>query len=255
MSLVWKHAPVDGTELLMLLAMADYCHDDGTNIFPGVATLAAKVRISERRAQEVLQSLRDKGLIARQDKLLNGPWRYRIILGNLTIRGAENRTPQPEGVRNLAPGGAKSRVSSEGHLLNEPSVEPSTNDEPAVRPMKQRTYTKVFDEWWTAYGKRGSKFEAFRVWEKLSAEDRVLAQSGISNYLASEKPTNGYVVDGSRYLRGRHWETEPVSPNGRHESTEDEKAYWRARVEAARDGKVFDEAAWRNDAARSANPG
>ena len=45
------------------LKLADHSHDDGTRIFPSVATIAAQTEISERAVQRVIASLIDQGII------------------------------------------------------------------------------------------------------------------------------------------------------------------------------------------------
>jgi hypothetical protein len=62
MTEVWKDAPVAGTELLMLLALADSCNDD-RECWPSVRHLQHKVRVSEPQARKLLKSLERQGLI------------------------------------------------------------------------------------------------------------------------------------------------------------------------------------------------
>lgn len=66
MTAVWDHAHgVSGGPLIVLLAMADYAHDDGTGVFPTQGVLAHKARMSERHVRRVLAELEDKGYIDR----------------------------------------------------------------------------------------------------------------------------------------------------------------------------------------------
>lgn len=62
MTEVWKDAPVSGTELLMLLALADSANDD-RECWPSVRHLMHKVRLSEAQARRVLKSLERQGVI------------------------------------------------------------------------------------------------------------------------------------------------------------------------------------------------
>lgn len=57
MTFVWQYFPEGGSRLLLLLALADFADDNGERIFPSVATLAAKVRLSERAVQYLLRKL------------------------------------------------------------------------------------------------------------------------------------------------------------------------------------------------------
>jgi len=218
--LVKERAPYGpGAELWMLMMMANYAADDGSAIFPTIPTLAKLCRISERQTQRTLAKLRDAGFIERTIKRHNGAWEYRIIVENLqrlpTVfeRGDIAMSPD-EGVtqpRHRMGDIAASPVR--GDIAVSPinvNTQTSEQTSPSASPAAKRvSYPKAFESWWTEYGKRGSKYEALRVWEKLSVPDRALAMRGIANYMASENPQKGYVVDGSRYLRGRHWEVEP----------------------------------------------
>jgi DNA-binding transcriptional regulator YhcF (GntR family) len=62
MAWLWDNATVEGTALLMLLAIADHANDEG-QCFPSVATLARKVRVSERQAQRLILQLEQAGAI------------------------------------------------------------------------------------------------------------------------------------------------------------------------------------------------
>jgi hypothetical protein len=61
MSWVWEHAPVGGSELLVLLAIADCAADDGTRAWPSVATLARKCRVDSRTVQRIIRRLAEAG--------------------------------------------------------------------------------------------------------------------------------------------------------------------------------------------------
>jgi hypothetical protein len=60
MAIVWKKSSHGGTDLLMLLAIADFADDDG-RAYPAVGTLAKKCRMGPRNANYVLSTLRDSG--------------------------------------------------------------------------------------------------------------------------------------------------------------------------------------------------
>lgn len=63
-SLVWDKWPSGGSEMLCMLALADWCNDEGGSLYPSMATLAKKMRVSERQAQRVMRSLMNKGFIS-----------------------------------------------------------------------------------------------------------------------------------------------------------------------------------------------
>lgn len=95
MSAVWDRYPGNGgSELLTLLALADWSHDDG-RCFPSVASIAKKTRLSRSQAQRVMHDLIDRGFLVVTDNATGGApgttRRYRIVLSKLT--GRANATP------------------------------------------------------------------------------------------------------------------------------------------------------------------
>jgi hypothetical protein len=56
MNRVWSDSKQKGSALLLLLAIADNCNDDGIG-FPGIAYLANKTRMSDRQTQRLIQYL------------------------------------------------------------------------------------------------------------------------------------------------------------------------------------------------------
>jgi hypothetical protein len=64
MTLVWDRFPASGSELLAMLALADWCADDGGSLYPSIATLAAKIRVSESQARRLLHGLINDGYVA-----------------------------------------------------------------------------------------------------------------------------------------------------------------------------------------------
>lgn len=64
MSSVWDHAKLNGNELLLLLALADYADGEG-RCWPKVATLAKRIRVSKRQTQRYLANLAANGYITR----------------------------------------------------------------------------------------------------------------------------------------------------------------------------------------------
>jgi len=60
MSKVFEWSQAEGTDRLVMLALADFCDDDAV-CYPGISRIAKKCRISERTVQRSLMSLRSLG--------------------------------------------------------------------------------------------------------------------------------------------------------------------------------------------------
>lgn len=66
---------------LVLLALADCAHDDGSKAFPTVKTIAGKSRMSERQVQENLRKLEASGAIVKTGVTRAGVNIYRVVMG------------------------------------------------------------------------------------------------------------------------------------------------------------------------------
>jgi hypothetical protein len=83
MTQVWATSQHKGSRLLLLLAIADFAHDDGTGAYPSIATLAEKIRMSERQVIRLLQALEASGELM----VKPGGSRYATNLLTIPVRG------------------------------------------------------------------------------------------------------------------------------------------------------------------------
>jgi Helix-turn-helix domain len=95
MTRVWEAYPGNGgSELLSLLALADWSDDEG-NCFPAMEKIALKTRLSRSQAQRVVHGLIDSGYLVVTANVNGGKpgasRRYRIVLSKLT--GRTDSTP------------------------------------------------------------------------------------------------------------------------------------------------------------------
>lgn len=63
MTAVWDGFPGAGSELLCLLAMADFANEDGSSVHPSIATVARKIRTSESQARRLIRGLEEQGYL------------------------------------------------------------------------------------------------------------------------------------------------------------------------------------------------
>lgn len=89
MSRVWDDFPGGGSELLALLALADWSDDDG-RCYPSIASISRKARLSRSQAQRLVHSLIDQGFVTVTDNINGGApgstRKYKIVLDRLTGR-------------------------------------------------------------------------------------------------------------------------------------------------------------------------
>lgn len=92
MSAVWEFSAADGSELLLLLAIADHANDRGENAFPSKATLSRKTRQHERTVQSQIQRLETAGELRVSRATGPGGTNEYVVVCAL-----EGRTPVPLG--------------------------------------------------------------------------------------------------------------------------------------------------------------
>ena len=63
MDLVWKKFPASGSDLTGMLAMADWCDDTGGSLFPSIAAVAKKIRVSDSQARRIIRGFEKAGYI------------------------------------------------------------------------------------------------------------------------------------------------------------------------------------------------
>lgn len=134
-SKVWEWSKAQGTDRLVMLALADFC-DDCDECFPGIARIAKKCAVSERTVQRSFRSLEDLGELMILEKMgmkTNGGAtnRFRLVLkggdkqGQPSTKGGDKQGAKV--VTNRAKGGDTA-------MSPEPSGEPSVNHQLRASP-------------------------------------------------------------------------------------------------------------------------
>lgn len=64
MTSVWDGFPASGSELLAMLALADWCDDNGGSLYPSIKAIAKKIRVSESQARRIVRGFESDGFIS-----------------------------------------------------------------------------------------------------------------------------------------------------------------------------------------------
>lgn len=142
-----------GTDLLMLIVLADYSDDEG-NSYPAVASLARKCRMKSRNAIYILKALQASGeLRVLKNEGPKGCNRYRIMLASLGTIPLQRVAPlQPIApLQRSARGGAILGIKPLQPIAPEPS---GTVKEPSSKKPAAQVF--VLPDWipqetWKAY--------------------------------------------------------------------------------------------------------
>jgi hypothetical protein len=126
MSKVWDHSKQSGTALLLLLAIADFANDDGM-AWPGVETLAKKIKMSERYVHRLIKDMAEAGELRVEYKAgKKGTNQYWVTID-----------PEPECTVNTSTADPEPQFPE---TLNYRPPEPSENhQEPEEQPTKNRS--------------------------------------------------------------------------------------------------------------------
>lgn len=101
MTLVWKVPFPTSTQMVIALKLADHAKDDGSDIFPGRASLADRARCSESTVKATLKLFREAGILLVVEQGGKGPhdttvYRMHVELlkaiaaGEISISGSSN---------------------------------------------------------------------------------------------------------------------------------------------------------------------
>jgi Helix-turn-helix domain len=126
MSLVWE-SDLPPHETLILLALADHARDDGSRIYPSIATIARKTKYNRRTVQRIMRKLEEREILEVVKKSVRyGTTEYLIRCDKLPpLRGGKNDIS--DAVNSTFRGGQNSnqgRYSAAQSLL-EPSLDTS----------------------------------------------------------------------------------------------------------------------------------
>lgn len=137
MSMVWESYPAGGSEILALLALADWSDDQGL-CFPSIAAIASKTRLSRSQAQRVVHGLIESGFVAVEGNAGGGApgatRRYRIQLdrltGSVSATGSANATGSVDAADGSHPCGETGSTHATQTVI-EPSITTRESGKPA----------------------------------------------------------------------------------------------------------------------------
>lgn len=235
MSMAWESAPVEGTDLLLLLALADFANDSGESCYPSIATLAKRMRKSERSVSRGISSLEKAGLL---EVVLRGGGRnssrYRIVVS--ALEGRQNVTPDK--MSPLSPVSGQPCHGCQGTPVTDVTPPPSrvSTDPPLTRQFSSSIeppsfVPTAFDQFWQAYPKKRKKPDAEKAWKQVKADEHLAA---ILESIEAHKRIPQWCKDGGEFiphpatwLRARGWEddlTTELNSGGKTQKELDMKA-------------------------------
>lgn len=155
MAWVWEYAQVKSGTLLVLLALADFAHDDGGGAYPSMDTLARKARLEVRHTQAVVKRLEGMGYI-RVD-YAEGPHNVNVytVLMTLPLNTEMHPAKNAGGAGHDSPGVHSNE--KEGAMEDTPPPQSSASDpssEPSLsKPPEEPSLNVTLPTWWITLSK------------------------------------------------------------------------------------------------------
>lgn len=168
--MVWvmEHSEEKLGRRLVLLALAEFAHDDGTKAFPAVATIAKRTRLSERQVQRALGDLATSGSIEQTGTTSRGVRVWKITMGR------QNVTP---GGDNMS--GGEDKMSPDP-LVKEPVLSPNGSSTSRQRDELWDVISEILGEP-SNEGERGRRNKALK-WLRESGATPDLIRRAIREY-------------------------------------------------------------------------
>jgi hypothetical protein len=220
-----RDAPVtDPTQVVLLIALGDRAHDDGTSAWPSVKWLAERARCSTRTVRRHMAELESAGLIRRGDqrsvahlRIDRRPVVWDLAIEMVAVKPAENQ--QVERGDNLSgvtdrPGGQSVRGDNPGMsgvtlLSYKPSTKPSLVLTSAHEPTK--VTTGHFETWWTAYPRKAGKGAARKAYDRASRTvGHQLLLDGALRFRADPNRDDAFTPHPATWLNGERWDDDPL---------------------------------------------
>ena len=237
--MVFDHYIGRGAELLLAVKLADNAHDDGTSIYPSVATLALQTRQSERSVQYQLKRMVEQGWLVLVKHARGGgraggfgrPREYRIHkdwIGQYDSRlPADQRptwlptpaTPSKQMGAEVAPICLGKWVQPDAEMgatavaemgaiavAPEPSltvIEPNT-------PLPPDGGERDFEKLWNAYPKKTAHGKALAEFRQVAPDPQLLSVmlAAVGQWTAApewQKDAGRWVPKLDRWLRESRW--------------------------------------------------
>lgn len=250
MSLVWENADVTGTDLLLLLSLADHSGDNG-ECWPSIDRLASRIRKNRRSVLRSIMNLQKIGYItiveSGKGKLSS---RYKINVEvlkdaqNVTFKSGAKVTKRAnkrdksnnQDVQNVTLNVTKQAMKCDTSVTQtirnhqgtekEPSINQNTplppkggvsvNMHPCGLPIDV-IWKAAFEDFWEFYPKKRGKGAANKAWDKLKGDEKlyhdiIKAVEAWSETEDWEKESGQFIPHPATFLNQRRWEDEIPPP-------------------------------------------
>lgn len=246
-SWVWEHSQSEGTARLVLLAIADAANREGERAWISANTIATMCRIGHRTAQRKVAELITMGELEKMGErgekhanvyrlpgvnkgekpVSSTPEHYATgdvaegepLRHSSDVRqfGAYAKSDQP--LRQMAPPATPPMAytpitpskSKDLHPINSAPQQKTPERTP---PMRNPTYSHLFEQFWNAYPRQEDKLAAYEMWKsatKFTEASTIIKAAKAYRERPNRDPK--FTKLPSNWLKNRGWEDGAPEPN------------------------------------------
>lgn len=255
LSWVFDHSPTQGTDRLVLLAIANHAGsepvDGAWEAWPGIERIRVLAGLERRRTvNDALTRLVAAGALAREinaapDTRIPGDRRpnlYRILVAHgmpsdVTPSEGDGVTSQARrGDAGTYDGVTRGDLTGCRDASPEPSVEPSL--EPSVEPGAD------FAAFWAAYPRATARRAAEQAWPKAvrrAGGDGGIIVAGARRYAADPNREDQFTAHAATWLNGDRWKDDPLPARtaGRPSKVDEKWAVLRGALDSPPDQRAI----------------
>lgn len=218
MAQVWEHANSEGTELLVLLAMADFADDNGT-CWPSMKAIAKRVRRSDRAVRSIIRNLEARGVLECPEKA-GGRGRSNRYLIVIKAEAQTSEYYADEKAEKAEAQTSEFNDAKGGSLTLK--AEAQTSEEPSLRTTKKekKEYSPAFLSFWAAYPRRLEKKAAARKFEAavksgVPSQHIIDAAGRYAAHVAESRTEERFIKHPTTWLNQGCWDDELKPMNNR----------------------------------------
>jgi hypothetical protein len=220
-SWVWQNSKQKGGALLVELAIADFCDDQG-RAWPAIETLANKARMTPRNVNYIIEEkLKPAGLTVEKN---GGPHRANLYRLSINLEGEADcrvKTFQGEAhftkrVKPISPNPSLNRHKKKEETESDKLI-PDSLSTKAKRKLTRPDPAVAFERFYQAYPRRVGRQEALKAWRKLNPDVELIAaiMAAVERYAESVQDTEPrFIKHPGPWLNAKRWEDEPATGNG-----------------------------------------
>lgn len=194
---IWESKELTWNEKILFLEIDSFTSKDKDCFFSN-EYIANLLGVTENSANRILSSLISKGYVIKT--AFDG--RRRFVKTAFFYDKADYSQMNKQGIQESV------SSSNNGEYIPNTSnntvyLEEEKDKSFSKKEVKTRKkYDEYFEQCWKEYGRKGNKAEAYKVWLKLSEEDRLKVLPHIKAYIQS-RSDKSYQKDFERYLNKR----------------------------------------------------